>query len=50
VGDLECLALFAGQVAGAIDTTPRADERVDEIVSAARATLDRLQHGRKAIQ
>jgi nitronate monooxygenase len=46
VGDLECLALFAGQVAGAIDTTPRASVRVNKIVSAARATLGRLQHGR----
>ena len=43
VGDLECMALFAGQVAGAIDTTPRAGVRVDEIVSAARATLERLR-------
>jgi nitronate monooxygenase len=50
VGDLECLALFAGQVAGAIDTTPPAGVRVDEIVSAARATLERLQHGRAAIR
>jgi hypothetical protein len=37
------MALFAGQVAGAIDTTPRAGLRVDEIVSAARATLERLR-------
>jgi nitronate monooxygenase len=50
VGDLECLALFAGQVAGAIDTTPRAGGRVDEIVSAAHATLERLQYGRAAIR
>jgi nitronate monooxygenase len=42
-GDLECLALFAGQVAGAIETIPTAGARVGEIVSAARATLGRLQ-------
>ena len=47
-GELECLALFAGQIAGAIETSPRAGVRVDEIVSAARATLDRLQHLRAA--
>jgi hypothetical protein len=43
VGDLEYMALFAGQVAGAIDTTPRADARGDEIVSAACATIERLR-------
>ncbi len=44
-GDLECLALFAGQVAGAIETIPSAGVRVAEIVSAARTTLERLQRG-----
>jgi nitronate monooxygenase len=42
-GELECLALFAGQVVGEIETIPSAGERVWEIVSAARATLDRLR-------
>ena len=42
-GDLECLALFAGQVAGAIETIPSAGARVAEIVSAAHATLERLR-------
>ena len=42
-GNLECLALFAGQIAGAIETIPSAGGRVGEIVSAARATLERLQ-------
>jgi nitronate monooxygenase len=42
-GNLECLALFSGQIAGAIETIPSAGGRVGEIVSAARATLERLQ-------
>jgi hypothetical protein len=42
-GNLECLALFAGQIAGAVETIPSAGARVGEIVSAARATLERLQ-------
>lgn len=42
-GNVECLALFAGQIAGAIETIPSAGARVGEIVSAARATLERLQ-------
>jgi nitronate monooxygenase len=42
-GNLECLALFAGQIAGAIETIPNAGTRVAEIVSAARAALKRLQ-------
>lgn len=42
-GNLECLALFAGQIAGAVETIPSAGARVGEIVSAARATLQRLQ-------
>ena len=41
-GDLESLALFAGQVAGAIETIPSAGARVGEIVSVARETLERL--------
>jgi nitronate monooxygenase len=42
-GDLECLALFAGQVAGEIETIPSAAARVSEIVTATRATLARLR-------
>lgn len=42
-GNLECLALFAGQVAGEIETIPSASARVGEIVSAALTTLERLQ-------
>jgi nitronate monooxygenase len=42
-GELGCLALFAGQVAGAIETSPSTGERVEEIVSAAHVTLERLQ-------
>jgi nitronate monooxygenase len=42
-GDLESLALFAGQVAGAIETIPSAGVRVEEIVNAARETLERLR-------
>jgi nitronate monooxygenase len=41
-GDLESLALFAGQVAGEIETIPSAGERVSAIVTAACATLVRL--------
>ncbi len=41
-GNLECLALFAGQVAGAIETIPSAGARVGDIVSAAHATLERF--------
>jgi nitronate monooxygenase len=50
MGKLEWLALFAGQVAGAIDTIPSAGARVAEIVSAARATLHRLQRAKVAMQ
>ena len=38
-GNLECLALFAGQVAGEIETIPSAGARVAEIVAAACAEL-----------
>ena len=41
-GDLEPLALFAGQVAGAIGTVPSADERLREMLQTARATLERI--------
>jgi nitronate monooxygenase len=41
-GDLERLALFAGQVVGEIETIPSAGARISEMVSAARATLSRL--------
>jgi nitronate monooxygenase len=43
IGELECLPLFAGQVVGEIETISSAGARVGEIVSAARATLDRLR-------
>jgi nitronate monooxygenase len=42
-GDLECLALFAGQVVGEIETIPSAGARVSAIVTAACATLARLR-------
>ena len=42
-GNFECLALFAGQVAGAIETIPSAGARVGEIVSVARATLEKFE-------
>ena len=42
-GDLECLALFAEQIAGAIEAIPSAGARVGEIVSEVHATLDRLR-------
>lgn len=42
-GDLDLLALFAGQVAGAIDSVPSAAERIAEIVSGAHTTLDQIQ-------
>ena len=48
-GDLECLALFAGQVAGAIETIPSAGARVGEIVCVAFATLERLRRAGMAI-
>lgn len=48
-GDLECLALFAGQIAGGIETIPSAGARVGEIVSEAHATLDRLRRLNTAI-
>jgi nitronate monooxygenase len=41
-GDLEAMALYAGQVAGMIDDVPPAGRRVAEIVESARATLARL--------
>jgi nitronate monooxygenase len=47
-GNLECLSLFAGQIAGAIETIPSAGARVGEIVSAARATLERLRRIERA--
>jgi nitronate monooxygenase len=42
-GELEPLALFAGQVAGAIETVPSAALRIAEIVIGARAALARIQ-------
>jgi nitronate monooxygenase len=47
-GNLECLSLFAGQIAGAIETIPSAGARVGEIVSATRATLERLRRIERA--
>ncbi len=44
-GDPEPLALFAGQVAGAIESVPSAGGRVEEIVRSARLTLERLRRG-----
>lgn len=41
-GDLEVLALYAGQVTGSIDGVVPAAVRVAQIVAAARATLQRL--------
>ncbi len=43
-GELEALALFAGQVAGTIESVPSAAARIAEIVNSARAALARLQH------
>lgn len=42
-GELEQLALFAGQVAGTIDRVMSAAERVESIVAEARATLTRFR-------
>jgi len=44
-GDLEALAQFGGQVAGAIRDIPSAGDRVAEIVADARRTLARLRDG-----
>lgn len=41
-GELEVMALYAGQVTGAIDNVPSAAERIDQIVDAARASLQRM--------
>ncbi|MEQ9607373.1 MAG: nitronate monooxygenase [Kiloniellaceae bacterium] len=41
-GELEALALYAGQVAGAVDRVVPAAVRVAQIVMAAQATLERL--------
>ncbi len=44
-GNLEPLAIFAGQVAGQIDTLPTVQERIDTIVMAAERTLEALERG-----
>lgn len=44
-GALEQLALFAGQVTGAIDSVPSAGERIRSIVAEAEATLAKLGPG-----
>lgn len=41
-GDLEALALFAGQVTGQLDTLPTVQARIDAIVLGAERTLDLL--------
>ena len=41
-GDLEALALFAGQVAGQLDSVPTAQQRIDTIMDSARRTLATL--------
>lgn len=42
-GNIEELALFAGQVAGAIDSIPSAGDRIAAIMRAAEATLARMR-------
>jgi len=42
-GDLEALALYAGQVAGQLDTVPTVQERIDSIVMAAERALETLE-------
>ncbi len=42
-GDLELLALFAGQAVGEIETVSSVAARISEIVSDAHATLERLR-------
>ena len=42
-GDLEALALYAGQVAGQLEAIPSVQQRIDAIVVAAEHTLDALQ-------
>ncbi|MFZ1862607.1 MAG: nitronate monooxygenase [Polyangiales bacterium] len=42
-GDLEALALYAGQVAGQLETLPSVQQRIDAILVAAEDTLDALQ-------
>lgn len=49
-GNLENLALFAGQIAGVIETIPSAAARIAEMVDSARATLARLQRVGTAVQ
>ncbi|MGB3021196.1 MAG: nitronate monooxygenase [Methyloceanibacter sp.] len=49
-GNLEDLALFAGQIAGAIETIPSAEARIAAIVAAAAATLERLQRVGTTVQ
>jgi hypothetical protein len=41
-GELERLAFYVGQIAGAIVTNPSADARVEEMVRSARVALDRI--------
>lgn len=44
-GDLEPLALYAGQVAGQLDALVTVRQRIDAIVTAAERTLERLEKG-----
>ncbi len=47
-GDLEPLAIFAGQVTGQLDTLPSVRERIDAIVVGAERTLEALERGPRA--
>lgn len=49
-GDLDALALFAGEVAGTIESVPSAAARIAEIASSARATLERLKTSGTTVQ
>lgn len=44
-GDLEPLAIFAGQVTGQLDTLPTVRERIDSIISAVECTVRALARG-----
>lgn len=46
-GDLEALALFAGEVTGSVNAVTTAAQRLAEIVESAQATLDRLGQTRE---
>lgn len=48
-GDLEALALFAGQAAGQLDDVPGAQQRVEAIMAAAERTLRMLRGEEEAV-